>query len=463
MKSGNKGFDFYRKIPVDLTESTAMGAFFSILAVLFMMILFFVELFAFLTTSWDTSVILDGTSDPKLRINFNITMMDVSCEYATIDVYDVLGTNKLNVTSNIEKWHLDDNGVRRMFMGRNKEQRDIMVEQHPYDLEQLHENGEHAIPVESREHWNQMLADKDFTFVDFYAPWCVWCQRLAPTWELFAEDVEGREDLKDRVNVVKVDCVEHREICQDHKIRSFPTLRFFVGDQPHMPDFKGDRTRNDLMKHLTEQVAQTGNLKTRLGDDQFQETLQRKQAMHDDHRSGCLLSGYLNVNRVPGNFHVEARSKYHDLDPTMTNVSHIVHHLSFGQPLSPQQQKSLGRVPEDLRNKMNPLDGNTYVNDAYHQAYHHYIKVVNTDFELRRPLSTHQMLATSQTMQYDEQTIPEAKFAYTLSPMGVVVKKGGRRWYDFVTSVCAIIGGTFTVIGVIDAVFYKLIKGKKQF
>ncbi|CAM9401118.1 unnamed protein product [Heterosigma akashiwo] len=217
------------------------------------------------------------------------------------------------------------------------------------------------------------------------------------------------------------------------------------------------------MKHLTEQVAQTGNLKTRLGDDKFQETLQRKQAMHDDHRSGCLLSGYLNVNRVPGNFHVEARSKYHDLDPTMTNVSHIVHHLSFGQPLSPQQQKSLGRVPEDLRNKMNPLDGNTYVNDAYHQAYHHYIKVVNTDFELRRPLSTHQMLATSQTMQYDEQTIPEAKFAYTLSPMGVVVKKGGRRWYDFVTSVCAIIGGTFTVIGVIDAVFYKLIKGKKQF
>jgi len=288
MKSGNKGFDFYRKIPVDLTESTAMGAFFSILAVLFMMILFFVELFAFLTTSWDTSVILDGTSDPKLRINFNITMMDVSCEYATIDVYDVLGTNKLNVTSNIEKWHLDDNGVRRMFMGRNKEQRDIMVEQHPYDLEQLHENGEHAIPVESREHWNQMLADKDFTFVDFYAPWCVWCQRLAPTWELFAEDVEGREDLKDRVNVVKVDCVEHREICQDHKIRSFPTLRFFVGDQPHMPDFKGDRTGEQLLLHTQQMVQQHTNL-AKLPDDQQRKRLERTYLSHYVNRLGCMV------------------------------------------------------------------------------------------------------------------------------------------------------------------------------
>ena len=38
------------------------------------------------------------------------------------------------------------------------------------------------------------------------------------------------------------------------------------------------------------------------------------------------------VNRVPGNFHVEAGSVNHNLNPTMTNLSHTVHHLSFGLP-----------------------------------------------------------------------------------------------------------------------------------
>ena len=58
-----------------------------------MFILFVVELAAFMRTSIDTSVILDTNADTMLRINFNITLMDLSCEFAAIDVYDVLGTN----------------------------------------------------------------------------------------------------------------------------------------------------------------------------------------------------------------------------------------------------------------------------------------------------------------------------------------------------------------------------------
>ena len=44
----------------------------------------------------------------------------------------------------------------------------------------------------------------------------------------------------------------------------------------------------------------------------------------------------------------------------------------------------------------------------------------------------------------------------------VVVSSKGRRWYDFVTSVCAIVGGTFTVLGLVDGMLYKIMKGGKQ-
>jgi len=35
-------------------------------------------------------------------------------------------------------------------------------------------------------------------------------------------------------------------------------------------------------------------------------------------------------------------------------------------------------------------------------------------------------------------------------------------WYDFVTSICAIVGGTFTTVGLIDAVAHKVLKAGKQ-
>lgn len=79
-----------------------------------------------------------------------------------------------------------------------------------------------------------------------------------------------------------------------------------------------------------------------------------------------------------------------------------------------------------------------------------------------REIVGYQMLAQSQIMHYNEMEVPEAKFSYDLSPMAVLVSSKGRRWYDFVTSVCAIIGGTFTVVGLIDAILYKIIKGGKQ-
>ena len=47
-------------------------------------------------------------------------------------------------------------------------------------------------------------------------------------------------------------------------------------------------------------------------------------------------------------------------------------------------------------------------------------------------------------------------------PAAVAVRTTGKRWYDFVTSICAIVGGTFTTVGLIDAVAHKVLKAGKQ-
>ena len=114
--------------------------------------------------------------------------MDLSCDYAAIDVVDVLGTNSMNVTSNIEKWQLDENGVRMIFQGRNREQKSISHDEHHPDIEvrhprperrfqlispranrrdaaqALHENGVHAIPLSQD---NSTRSEKPYVFVNF--------------------------------------------------------------------------------------------------------------------------------------------------------------------------------------------------------------------------------------------------------------------------------------------------------
>lgn len=61
-------------------------------------------------------------------------------------------------------------------------------------------------------------------------------------------------------------------------------------------------------------------------------------------------------------------------------------------------------------------------------------------------------------MTYGVEDVPEAKFSYEISPMAVIVKKTGRRWYEFVTSLFGILGGTFTVVGLLDSTLYRLLK-----
>lgn len=61
-------------------------------------------------------------------------------------------------------------------------------------------------------------------------------------------------------------------------------------------------------------------------------------------------------------------------------------------------------------------------------------------------------------MAYAVEEVPEARFSYEVSPMSVIVKKTGRRWYEFLTSLFGIIGGTFQVVGLVDHLLYRALK-----
>jgi thiol-disulfide isomerase/thioredoxin len=214
---------------------------------------------------------LDTTEDPHIRLNFNITMLDLKCDWAVVDVVSSLGSNQ-NVTAHVTKWDLDANGIRQHFRGRNKLQDDIELfdESVTESLEELHGNGEDAVSLDE-----QTLTfaknENEFLFVDFYASWCSHCRDLAPTWEALAEimvdtgehlgklhhedyeseDYDAATKIEQPVVVGKIDCVTHAKVCRDHGIRAYPTLRLFYNGQPWKGgDYKGHRTLISIIEWL---------------------------------------------------------------------------------------------------------------------------------------------------------------------------------------------------------------------
>lgn len=47
-----------------------------------------------------------------------------------------------------------------------------------------------------------------------------------------------------------------------------------------------------------------------------------------------------------------------------------------------------------------------------------------------------------------------AQFSYALSPVQIIVAEQRRAWYHFVTTTCAVVGGVFTVAGILDGIFH---------
>jgi len=107
---------------------------------------------------------------------------------------------------------------------------------------------------------------------------------------------------------------------------------------------------------------------------------------------------------------------------------------------------------------MTPLDGKTFVVDRFHEAPQHYLKVVSTHAPNKKEVF-YQMTHTDRVRKLSRSggdSAPQARFTYDFSPMSVVLRASSKKWYEFLTSLFAILGGTYTIIeltsGAVDTV-----------
>ena len=151
----------------------------------------------------------------------------------------------------------------------------------------------------------------------------------------------------------------------------------------------------------------------------------------------------------------------------MTNLTHRVNELSFGAPGGPGQRPDylrwldlFVRAPENTK-RLDPLTGKLYPSRAAHQAFHHHLKVVASVVDFLFVTPVYQILAESQLLFYDTDEVPEIKFLWDMSPVSIVVTKEGKEWYEYLTSLLAIVGGTYTTLGLINRTLLRVFKPKR--
>lgn len=177
--------------------------------------------------------------------------------------------------------------------------------------------------------------------------------------------------------------------------------------------------------------------------------------------NGCRMESHFLINKVPGNFHVSTHSA--ESQPENPDMTHIIHKVRFGMDL--QEGK-------DVSGSFNPLEGLDKTKSQAIATHDYIVKIVPSVYEdsrgnLRYPYQY--TFSYRDVIQYGHggRMMPAIWFRYDLSPITVRYKEKRKPFYTFLTTVCAIVGGTFTVAGILDSciftaaeVFRKLEIGK---
>ena len=182
-----------------------------------------------------------------------------------------------------------------------------------------------------------------------------------------------------------------------------------------------------------------------------------KNEMYND--EGCKLKGFFFVDAVPGSFQISA-SYYGSIIQRLANdrvlklnSQHKINQISFGEFKKNEIWSNFGRAIAKLSYGLSRIKKKNEKNARIHQ---YYLKIVPTKFLTysRKEINNYQY-TYNYFAEFGTNEMPALYFRYDLSPITVEYKQYKETFLNFFINICAIIGGVFTITGIIDAVIHK--------
>ncbi|KAI8971707.1 endoplasmic reticulum vesicle transporter-domain-containing protein [Mycotypha africana] len=198
-----------------------------------------------------------------------------------------------------------------------------------------------------------------------------------------------------------------------------------------------------------------------------------KEKTNAQSREGCRMHGTLSVNKIRGNFHFSSGRAFnqggthiHDMSSFLhnqfnQNFMHEIHHLQFG---THEYQAHLQKRTK-LKSIINPLDKTKWGNMDAAMMYQYFLKIVASEFDF---LTGKQVRTFQYSVSKQDQVVtprgglPGVFFMLDHSPMRVLYSETRPTLGSLLTSLCAIVGGVFSVAQIVDNILYTAEKISKQ-
>jgi protein disulfide-isomerase A1 len=143
--------------------------------------------------------------------------------------------------------------------------------------------------------FDEAIKQHEGLLVEFYAPWCGHCKKLAPEYAAAAA-VLGAQDPP--MYVAKVDATENNALAERFEIKGFPTMIWFRNGQKQ--DYTGGRTKDTIIAWINKK---TGPASNQLNCGDFEQVQSKKLAgVYFGDFSGALFESFMEVAKVNEDF-----------------------------------------------------------------------------------------------------------------------------------------------------------------
>ncbi|KAF8006653.1 hypothetical protein BT93_K0838 [Corymbia citriodora subsp. variegata] len=127
--------------------------------------------------------------------------------------------------------------------------------------------------VLTEENFDKEVGQDRGALVEFYAPWCGHCKKLAPEYEKLGSSFKKAKSIL----IGKVDCDEHKSLCSKYGVSGYPTIQWFPKGSLEPKKYEGPRTSEALAEFVNNEggtnvkIAAVPSSVTVLTSDNFNE------------------------------------------------------------------------------------------------------------------------------------------------------------------------------------------------